>query len=103
VRQFLLKNLDRRQEGGFEWKFNLAVLHRDYGNILEGISAPHPVDVPALFIRGGKSDYVLDTDFPTIRSRFPQAEFDTVPGAGHWLHAEAPDMFLERTMRFLRA
>ncbi|MEY3444169.1 MAG: hypothetical protein RLZZ519_2450 [Bacteroidota bacterium] len=46
VRQFLLKNLDRRADGGFEWKFNLKVLHRDYRNILEGITSPHPIDVP---------------------------------------------------------
>lgn len=101
VRQFLLKNLDRKAEGGFEWKFNLRVLHRDYVNILEGISSPHPVDVPTLFIRGGKSDYVLDADFPAIRKVFSHVEFDTIPGAGHWLHAEAPEPFFEKTMRFL--
>ncbi len=102
VRQFLLKNLDRRADGGFEWKFNLKVLHRDYTNILEGIVSPHPIDVPTLFIRGGKSDYVLDADFPSIRKIFPHAEFDTVLGVGHWLHAEAPDAFFEKTMRFLK-
>lgn len=102
VRQFLLKNLDRRPDGGFEWKFNLKVLHRDYTNILEGVSSPHPVDVPTLFIRGGKSDYVLDADFPAIQKLFPQAVLDTIPGAGHWLHAEAPEPFFEKTMQFLK-
>lgn len=102
VRQFLLKNLDRRADKGFEWKFNLAVLHRDYRNILAEITAPHPIDVPTLFIRGGKSDYVLDEDFPAIRALFPNAQFATVEGAGHWLHAEQPDAFFQQTMAFLK-
>jgi esterase len=103
VRQFLLKNLDRRADKGFEWKFNLAVLHRDYKNILAEIAAPQSVDVPTLFIRGGKSDYVLDADFPAIRKVFPSAQLDTVEGAGHWLHAEQPDAFFQKTMAFLKA
>ncbi len=102
VRQFLLKNLDRRADKGFEWKFNLAVLHRDYSNILAEIASPQSVDVPTLFIRGGKSDYVLDEDFPAIRKIFPNATFDTIPGAGHWLHAEQPEAFFEKTMAFLQ-
>lgn len=102
TRQFLLKNLDRRADKGFEWKFNLPVLYRDYVNILAGIDSPSPVDVPTLFIRGGKSDYVRDEDFPAIRKLFPQVTFETVEGAGHWLHAEQPQPFFEKTMAFLR-
>lgn len=100
-RQFLLKSLDRRADGGFEWKFNLQVLHRDYAHILEGISSPYPIDVPTLFIRGGKSTYVMDEDFPAIRALFPQVQFETIAGAGHWVHAQAPDAFFEKTMAFL--
>lgn len=102
VRQFLLKNLDRRSDKGFEWKFNLAVLHRDYRNILAEIASPNGIDVPTLFIRGGKSDYVLDADFPSIRKLFSHAEFATIEGAGHWLHAEQPDAFFAKTMAFLK-
>jgi pimeloyl-ACP methyl ester carboxylesterase len=102
VRQFLLKNLDRRADKGFEWKFNLEVLHRDYAHILEGIASPQAIDVPTLFIRGGKSDYVLDADFDAIRKVFSHASFDTIAGAGHWLHAEQPQAFFEKTIAFLR-
>jgi esterase len=102
VRQFLLKNLDRREDKRFEWKFNLAVLNRDYNHILEGISSPQSIDVPTLFIRGGMSDYVLDEDFPAIRKIFSHVQFDTIPGAGHWLHAEQPQAFFEKTMAFLK-
>lgn len=100
VRQFLLKNLDRDKEG-FRWKFNLEVIVRDYAHILAGVQSPWPVSVPALFIRGGKSDYIRNEDEVEISEMFPEAEFATIEGAGHWLHAEKPMEFLEATREFL--
>ena len=103
TQQFLLKSLDRRRGGlkGFAWKFNFEVLNRDYENILQGIETDFPVHVPALFLRGGNSPYVKDIYFDEIRERFPEAEFDTVAGAGHWLHAEKPEIFYEKSLAFL--
>lgn len=101
TRMFLLKNLDRKEGGGFEWKFNLDVLYRDYERILDGIHTSFPYDGPTLFIRGGKSDYVKDAYFPEIREIFPNAIFSTVEGAGHWLHAEKPVDFFNQVMTFL--
>jgi pimeloyl-ACP methyl ester carboxylesterase len=37
-----------------------------------------------------------------IHRLFPAAEQRTLPGAGHWLHAEAPGPFIEAVERFLR-
>lgn len=102
VRQFLLKSLDRRADKGFEWKFNVNVLNRDYENILAGILAQHEIEVPTLFIRGGKSDYVRDEDLPSIKALFPEMELATIEGVGHWLHAEKPQEFFEKTMAFLK-
>jgi pimeloyl-ACP methyl ester carboxylesterase len=103
TRQFLLKSLDRAENGPheFEWKFNFEVLKRDYDNILGAVEADFPVNVPALFLRGEKSPYVKDEYFDEIRSLFPEAQFDTIKGAGHWLHAEKPDEFYAQSMRFL--
>ena len=35
VRQFLLKNLTRKKEGGYAWKMNLEAIHEHYQDILE--------------------------------------------------------------------
>lgn len=102
IRQFLLKNLDRSREKGFRWKFNLKVLTRDYILILDEVTSYGPVDVPALFIRGGKSGYIKDSDLPGIQELFPQAEIQTIANAGHWIHAEAPDEFYQRASDFLK-
>ena len=105
VRQFLLKNLTRNKEGGYRLKINLPVLAREYPRILADIS-PEPdatYDGPALFVRGGRSRYVADTDLPRIRTLFPQARLETVPGAGHWVHAQAPRELLTQLIDFLKA
>ena len=56
---------------------------------------------PTLFIRGGRSNYIEDDDVPLIRQIFPQAEIATLPEAGHWVHVEAPEEFLQTVLNFL--
>ncbi|MFO0362414.1 MAG: alpha/beta fold hydrolase [Flavobacteriales bacterium] len=100
--QFLMKNLYWKESGKLDWRFNLPVLHESIDAILSEISSENPVHVPALFMRGGRSGYIAEGDFPSIRSFFPQAEFATVQDAGHWPHAEAPAEFLDILSRFIR-
>jgi len=105
VRQFLLKNLARDPKGPHEyrWKFNFDVLNRDYENILAAVDADYAMQVPTLFVRGGNSDYVKDEHFEDMQIMFPNAQLDTVEGAGHWLHAEKPVLFYEKVLSFLLA
>jgi len=101
IRQFLLKNLTRNPEGSFDWKFNLKVINDNYHKVLEAVQTDHPFDKPTLFIRGGKSNYILDEDIPDIRKAFPGAVFREIPDVGHWLHAEAPEEFIRILRAFL--
>lgn len=102
IRQFLLKNLTRKKDGSYGWKMNLEDIYENYDNIIAGIDAPWPYGKPVLFIRGGKSDYILDADKAEIEQSFPYAEFKTIDNVGHWVHAEAPDEFLAIVMDFLK-
>ncbi len=101
VRQFLLKNLTRQKEGGYEWKMNLSVLHKNYQEILAAIESETTFDNPSLFIRGGNSDYVLDEDFDAIQAIFPNSQLKTIANAGHWIHAEQPQDFINVVKDFL--
>lgn len=101
VRQFLLKSLSRESDQGYSWKFNLEVITRDYTNVLEEITFDYSFDQPTLFIYGGKSHYVQPQDKEKILEFFPHATFKSIPQAGHWLHAEAPDEFIAITEEFL--
>lgn len=91
MRQFLLKNLARNSEGQYYWRFNLPVLKREVANVTVEIHSDKSVPIPALFIRGERSDYILDEDIPGIKKIFPEARIETVENAGHFTHAEQPE------------
>ena len=100
VRDFLLTNLQREGEG-YTWRCNLKVLADDYPRIR---GRPDPMgrfEGPALFIRGGASDYVLTQYEAPIRAAFPAARIDTIAGAGHWVHSEKPRELLAVVREFL--
>lgn len=57
-------------------------------------------NIPVLFVRGTKSDYIRDGDKQVIRNVFPNSkmvELDT----GHWVHHERPDEFIKVVVDFL--
>lgn len=104
VRQFLLKNLYREEIDGkaqFAWRLNLPAISREIHGIGEELTNPHPVTVQTLFIRGERSPYILDSDWPAIVRYFPNAQLATIKDAGHWVQAEKPDQFVEVLMGFL--
>jgi esterase len=111
VRRFLLKNLKKvaapsastSPSSHFEWKIPLDLLYQNYPHICEAIPLHAPFPGPALFLRGGKSHYVPENSLPQISQLFPHAKLETIPGAGHWVHADAREEFLERTLAFLAA
>lgn len=88
-RQFLLKNLFRTADNRFAWRFNFEVIRskiEEVGMELPAISSR----VPALFIAGGNSRYILESDKHDIARLFPNALVETIAGAGHWVHADKP-------------
>ncbi len=100
--QFLMKNLTRLpDDDGFAWKMNLDAIHQSYDHIMADITAEGIFEGETLFLRGGRSHYVLDSDWPAIQARFPRAQLATIPDAGHWPHAERPDVFHDMVRAFL--
>lgn len=94
IRGFLLKNLERGDNGSFSWKINLDVIDRNIEELGVAQVPDHPVNIPALFVRGSRSDYILEDDEVKIMEFFPDARFATIEDAGHWLHAEQPEALL---------
>ncbi|WP_375605685.1 alpha/beta fold hydrolase [Flavobacterium davisii] len=101
TRQFLLKNLYWVEPGQLGFRFNLKVFTDKPSVIGEALPFENHFDKKTLFLRGDKSDYVLDADFETIYHHFPNAEIQNITNAGHWLHAENPKDFLEKTLAVL--
>lgn len=101
VKQFLLKNLYWKEKGELAWRMNLPVLEASMDDITAGMGQEN-VEVPSLFIRGGKSHYILDSDISVIKEQFLQTEIATIQNAGHWVHAENPNDFFSVVMDFVR-
>jgi len=101
VRQFLLKNLQRKAEGGFKWKLNLPIIADNIKKIGLDLQYEGKFEKPTLFVRGSKSNYVRDRDLEHIREVFPAAEFQTLD-AGHWVPAEKPKEFVNLVKDWLK-
>ena len=104
TRQFLLKNIYWKDSANnvMDWRFDLDSITKNYAEILAAVPDGRS-EVPALFVRGEKSNYVTDDDVPEISRRFPNYTLETIPGAGHWVHAEKPDEFYEVVLKFISA
>ena len=99
VRQFLLKNLYWKEKGQLAWRMNLSILEREMENILSRLTEKE-VMLPTLFIRGELSNYILDEDIEQLEDQFPDSEIVTIKNAGHWVHAEAPEEFVDVVLGF---
>jgi len=102
TRQFLMKSIYRPETDKLAFRFNLPVFNREIENVGQALPADATYNGPTLFVRGGNSKYIKDDQWSLIESHFPNADLKTIPGAGHWLHAENPKMFLEFTLDFLK-
>lgn len=100
IRQFLLTNL-QYAETDYSWRIPLDIL----ADRLPELEAFPQIDAsyqrPALFVYGAESDYVTPEAHASIRRYFPSAELHAIPKAGHWLHAQQPQLFAETIQQFL--
>lgn len=101
TRQFLLKNLYWKEPGQLAFRFNLKVFNEKINEIGAALPFDKTYNGKVLFLRGDKSDYILDSDFETIYFHFSKAKIVTISGAGHWLHAENPKDFFCEVENFL--
>ncbi len=102
VRRFLLKNLSyESRTKRYEWELNLSTIHDHYERLNEAINNSRTFDGPALFVRGGDSEYIERTDEKAIKGLFPNSEFATIDNAGHWVHSDQPEAFAELAKDFL--
>lgn len=104
VRSFLLQNL-RRTDDGWHWQLNLELLAESMAALV-GWPGEALGDAtyagPVLWVGGADSDYVGDQHAEEMDRRFPRNRRVVVKGAGHWVHSEQPQVFLEVLRRFLR-
>jgi pimeloyl-ACP methyl ester carboxylesterase len=91
VRQFLMQNLEREGDK-FRWRINLDAIANNMPDIM-GFGDYGTAQAQIVFIAGENSNYILPDHQDAIRTKFPNAIIETIPGVGHWLHAEKPQAF----------
>ena len=103
VRSFVLQNLrfGATPDRAPGWRIGLKEIAAGLPAI-EGWSAAGHYPGEVLVLRGERSDYVQPEHRPLFRALFPAAHFATLRNAGHWLHADAPEAFVETVQAFLR-
>ena len=102
VRQFLLTNLVRNAEGGFNWRINIPVLKENYDRLREAPASEGVFEGPTLFVKGALSNYIAEKHKEAILARFPNAKIKVIMHTGHWLHAEKPQTFYRIVHGFLK-
>jgi pimeloyl-ACP methyl ester carboxylesterase len=102
LRQFLLQNLQRR-DGRFHWRLNLNTIKQTMQAITSFPDTRElkSFDKRVLFVGGGQSDYLSRERQQQTRQLFPMASFSMIKNAGHWLHAEQPELFLALIEHYL--
>ncbi|MBP2832473.1 alpha/beta fold hydrolase [Aquimarina sp. U1-2] len=102
VRMFLLKNLYWKEKGVLGFRMNLEALVKNAAEIGAALPEGLKFEGAALFLKGERSNYILEEDKVRIEDQFPKAKITEISKAGHWLHAENPDEFLNNVLEFVR-
>ena len=104
VRGFLLQNL-RREGDDWRWQPNLEVLGEELAEVTgwpaEALAGLAPYDGPVLWVAGGDSGYITEEVTDEMGRWFPTNRRVTIKGAGHWVHSQRPEVFVEVLRRFL--
>ena len=101
LRQFLMKNVYWRERDKLDWRPDLHAIDENLPSVFDGVVEAGTYGGPALFVRGGLSNYVTDEDIIPIRAKFPGAVVTTIANASHWVHADSPGEFLSIVSSFL--
>lgn len=104
-RQFLLTNLIRDKESkAFLWAVNLPVLTAFLPHIMQNsLESGDKYLGPVLFLKGEKSDFIVEGDYPAIKEYFPKSSIVEIHNAGHNLHIDNVPLFIENIVNFSRS
>jgi len=106
LEQRLAESLCETQGGRIGWRYDADGISRtrldpDPARVLDLWPVVEAIRTPALVIRGGRSDFCRLDTVREMEARNPRFAHATVDGASHYVHDDAPDMFLGLVQGFL--
>ncbi|VDL18319.1 unnamed protein product [Hymenolepis diminuta] len=103
-RSFILTNL-RESNGEPDWLVNVQILHKNLHDLFDFPYSQDDSSVsykdPALFISGEKSVFLQPDQMPYVFHFFPNAKRVEIPGASHWVNADAPEALTDAITDFI--
>ncbi|XP_020717423.1 protein ABHD11 isoform X2 [Ceratitis capitata] len=102
--EFILLNLKKRENGEFYWIPNLKALRENlrlFNNFKDYVKYLPPYKGPVMFICGNQSNFVDPSSWPDIQRMFPNAELHWLD-AGHLVHFDQPEKFVNLVVEFLK-
>ncbi|XP_036621606.1 protein ABHD11-like [Trichosurus vulpecula] len=100
IRQYLLNSLVQ-VNGQHVWKVNVENLMQQQNLILDAIPIQGVYRGPTLFLTCLNSTFLPTSHYPTIKFLFPEAQFQTIPDAGHIINIKKPQEFMNSILSFL--
>lgn len=90
--------------GSGDWRYSQGMMKQVHQKVVRqdlSALAPH-VTVPTLIIWGDQDRATPVEDARILKDKIPGSSLKVIPGVGHRLHREAPDIFVESILQFLR-
>uniref|UniRef100_A0A4X2JZI0 sn-1-specific diacylglycerol lipase ABHD11 n=1 Tax=Vombatus ursinus TaxID=29139 RepID=A0A4X2JZI0_VOMUR len=100
IRQYLFNSLVQ-VNGQYEWKVNAENLWQQQNLFLDSLHIQGVYRGPTLFLRSANSSFIPSSHYSKIKLLFPEAQFQTIPDAGHILHIQKPQEFMNSILSFL--
>jgi len=92
----------RNEDGTFSWKFDnyTRAFYPESWKPEERRQMWERISCPTLLVRGSES-WASDPEEDGRAKAFSRGEFETIEGAGHWVHHDRLSEFLDRVRKFL--
>lgn len=103
ISKFFYSNIEEKPDGGFDWRFSKqgiiesvkAGRHNDRWNEVRNLN------VPTLLIRGENSKELTKESYEAMLASNSMIKGVEVLGAGHWVHSDKPQTFVEALKSFI--
>ena len=102
VVNFLLKGFSISDSCQPQFKFNIHTLEKNINNLLGTLKKHNNFNGMTYFLSGSESNYIQPSDAKDISKLFPRNKIITINNAGHWIHFEAKESFLNTIKTILK-
>ena len=102
VSRFLQANIEQKSDSTQDWRFSKPGILKSLreGRKEDRWDALANLHMPVLIVRGESSRDLERQTFERMKKTLPTAQAVEIPGAGHWVHFDQPEAFIQALKGF---